>query len=651
MKPALLLVDLQADYLAAADLQPVADQLVGRAGRLLDRCRELSIPVIHVWTTVRRDDDHRLLHWRLQDRWQCVDGTTGHRPPPGLEPREGESVIHKSGFNAFAGGMLDDLLRRLDRDAVILAGLHLHTCVRLAAMECLERGYRVHIAEDAIASNDPIHAAATLRWLTERSVRFAPASAILASLAGGQSALVHRSPRCTNQVLFEVRRADEATVSAEIEQARGGWLSWRFRPAADRLAVLEAAAGRLESAATDLAHQMAIEIGKPISHGLEESRRGAANVRDVIRRAAAFQSETRESGGITRRQPLGVIALISPWNNPVAIPIGKIAPALAYGNTIVWKPAPSGTGIARAILRILHQAGLPSNVVRLIEGDSRTAQQIASHQDIDAVTLTGSLSAGYAIEEICARRFIPLQAELGGNNPAIVWPGSAGEDTDLAHAAKQIAWGAFGFAGQRCTANRRAIVAASEFEQFLAALKTAAEQLPWGDPFDTTTEIGPVINTAKQQETAALIDRALHDDRVATVHLVQAARAAHGWVREGSYSQPAIICCDDATHPLVQEETMSPILVVQRAKDFDHAIELADGTRYGLAAALFSNNAALRDRFLAGARAGILKLNTSTAGADTTLPFGGWKASGVGPPEHGEADVLFFTRLQAVYGG
>jgi acyl-CoA reductase-like NAD-dependent aldehyde dehydrogenase len=635
MKPALLLVDLQNDYLATPDLQPTADALIAHAALLLAECRRSEIPVIHIWTTVHREDDRRLPHWRKENRWQCVAGTSGHATPEPLQPRSDETVVHKSGFNAFADGELDAALKRLGCDTVILAGMHLHTCVRVAAMECLERGYQVCIAEDAVASNDPIHAASTRRWLEARG----------AGAFAGQPTLSHRSPRCIEQILFEVPLAGAQEIASEAAAAQEGWQQWRPTSPDSRWEILDRVANALDAAAPELAHQMAIEIGKPITHGLEEVRRGAANVRDVIRRAREFALSTREGDTMVRYQPLGVVALISPWNNPVAIPVGKIAPALAYGNTVVWKPAPAATHISENVLKLLHQAGVPADAVRLVSGDHTTAHALASSDNVDAVTLTGSLTAGYSMQEICARRMVPLQAELNGNNAAIVW-----DDADLVQASKQIAWGAFGFAGQRCTANRRVIVSRAQFPALLKELKAAAERLVWGDPLDQATDIGPVITVSKRDETIALLNRARSDQSIHAVEALHATRAQEPWVNAGAYAQPAIVCCDRADHPLVQEETMSPLLVVQRAETFEHAMALCNGTRYGLAAALFSNAREIQERFLREAHAGILKINTSTAGADICLPFGGWKASGLGPPEHGEADRLFYTRMQSVYG-
>ena len=645
-KSALLLVDLQGDHLATLQPHLSANVLVARAAALLDGCRVRHIPVIHIWTTVSRSNDRRLPHWKKNNRWHCVAGTDGHKAPAPLQPAPNETLINKSGFNGFADGELDAALKQINCGAVILAGVHLHACVRTAAVECLERGLEVIVAEDAVASHDPIHAAATRRWLAERSVEFISTNEILSRLDGNAPGkLIHRSPRETDKVLFEIPTAGADEIAATTLSAQAEWQSWRRKEPSARCEILKMAARRLEAAAPDLARQMALEIGKPVSHGREEIGRAAGNIRDVINRASAFAFQQREAAGTVSHQPLGVVALISPWNNPVAIPVGKIAPALIYGNTVVWKPAPAATKISEVILKLLREAGVPDGTVQMLTGDQATAQNLAADKNINAVTLTGSATAGFAIQEICARRFLPLQAELSGNNAAIVW-----DDADLPRAAAQIAWGAFGFAGQRCTANRRTIVSTAKFEAFLRELKTAAEKLNWGDPLDPFTDIGPVIHAGRREEHGALVSAAQNSGAAHRVEFLFAGRAKESWTKTGAYAQPVIICCDEPGHPLVQEETMSPLLVVQRAENFAHALELCNGVRHGLVAALFSKAAGLQKQFLAEAQAGMLKINSATAGADVSLPFGGWKMSGLGPPEHGEADRLFYTRIQAVYG-
>jgi acyl-CoA reductase-like NAD-dependent aldehyde dehydrogenase/nicotinamidase-related amidase len=646
MKPALLLVDLQGDFLDSTGLQPAPECIVSQTAALLRGCRQKKIPVIHVWTTIHRADDRRMPHWKATNRWHCVLGTPGHETPAQLQPSDNETVVNKSGFNGFADGRLDAALQKINCETVIIAGIQLHTCVRTLATESLERGLRIFIPEDAVGTNDPVLAAATRRWLAERGVEFITAAEVLSRLDGNTpSKLVHRSPRETAKILFEIPVAGMDEIAATALSAQKAWKIWRQTNLNLRSKILDKTALRLDAAAPDLARQMAIEIGKPVSQGLEEVRRAAENIRDVIRRAAAFEFQEREVAGLLRHQPLGVVAVISPWNNPVAIPVGKIAPALIYGNTVVWKPAPAATAISAAILGLLRESGVPDGAVQILTGDHATAQRLAADENISAVTLTGSALAGFAVHEVCARRFLPFQAELSGNNAAIVWDGA-----DLSHAAARIAFGAFGFSGQRCTANRRVIVKETLFDDFFARLKVEAEKLKWGDPLQESTHIGPVIHAGKREELIGLVSVAQKSGAARRVEFLFESCASEPWVKAGAYAQPVIVCCDDPAHPLVQEETMSPLLVVQRAARFEEALKLCDGVRHGLAAALFSDSAALQEQFLAEARAGILKINSATAGVDVSLPFGGWKTSGYGPPEHGAGDRLFYTRMQAVYG-
>lgn len=646
MKTVLLLVDCQNDFLAAPGLQPPAQHLARRAAALLDGFRRRRMPVIHVWTTLRKEDDRRLPHWRRDGRWLCVAGTVGHRTPGGLAPRDDETIIHKTGFNCFTGGSLEETLRLLGCDTVVLAGLHLHACVRTAAAECLERGLQVHLADDAVASNDPVHAAASRRWLSDRCAVFETTAALLARLDGTASpALLHRSPRSTRDVLFQVPVSGAAEVANATATARAGSKTWRHTCWERRRLVLEKIAALLTDTAPSFATEMAIDIGKPLRHGREELHRAAKNVHDVSLRAGAWLQPRREAGGMVRSVPLGTIAIISAWNNPVAVPIGKIAPALAAGNTVVWKPAPAATRVAQKVLALLHSAGVPEDAVCLLPGDESSAARLASDVNIDAVTLTGAQRSGHALQEICASRAVPFQAELSGNNAAIVW-----DDAGLVHAASEITRGAFAFAGQRCTANRRAIVPARLCERFLAELMAAACRMPWGDPLEDATEIGPVISVEKRDALAASVEDARHADGVLRVEFTHGGHAAESWIQAGAYIRCAIVACERPDHPLVQEEMMGPVLVIQPADDFEHALALCNGVRHGLAASLFSDDPNLQRRFLEEAQAGIIKFNASTAGADATLPFGGWKASGIGPAEHGEADRLFYTRLQSVYG-
>jgi len=618
MKPAILLIDLQKDFLDSASLEPASGEVVQRATALIQGARQQSYPIIHVWTTVRKKSDRRMPHWKRDGKWICVSGSDGHATPESLRPLASEPIIHKTFFSAFSNGELESVLQTLGVETVCLAGVHLHACIRATALDAYQRGLQVFIAEDAVASDDPLHAAATQRYLEKRAARFVRVESFLA------------------QSVLPVNGANR--IPGATTSARNAWLRWRSSPIRTRVQLLKRLATLLEKKSGALAKRIAVEIGKPVTQAKAEVTRAAALIHAAIRNAGPLEI----AGGrrcTVRHRPLGVVAVITPWNHPVAIPIGKIAPALLYGNSCVWKPSPLAGSLAVEIMKLLKLAGFPEGVVELVEGDRLTALELMNDPRVDAVTITGSAAAGYAAQDVCARRRITIQAELGGNNAAIVWA-----DCDLEGASVQIAEGAFGFAGQRCTANRRVIVDANCYKEFLQNLETATTALIWGDPLDPKTQVGPMVSVESRNRVAELVARARQSARVIVRH--ENSRSPR---RNGAYFPPAIVCCDDPTQEIVQEETFGPVLVVQRANDWEHAIRLCNGVRQGLVAAIFSRSKKRQAEFLEQAQAGILKINSTTANANAEAPFGGWKGSGIGPPEHGRSDREFYTRTQSIY--
>jgi len=667
MKPALLLVDLQRDYLAAAGLEPAAGQVTERAASLLDGCRRAGVPVIHVWTTVRRADDRRMPHWRAEGRWRCEEGTPGHAPPPALAPRPGEAIVHKTDFSAFGAPDLDAILERHGVDTLLVAGVHLHACVRATVLDAYARRLTLWVADDAVASDDPLHAAITREYLAARAARFRPVDDLLRLVAGrradatasrlpalvvedreervdAETALAHEAPAESGRLLFRVPvcgPTDVARATAAARRAAGGWAA---TPAAVRAETLARVAAQIAVAAPGLAQQIAAEVGKPIVQAREEVARALALLAAVGARGADEAERACGPRSVRRDLPVGVVALVTPWNNPLAIPIGKLAPALMFGNTVVWKPAPAGAGVALRVMTLLSAAGCPAGVVGLCGGDAGTAAALMADADVDAVALTGGSAAGFAAQAVCARRRIPLQAELGGNNAALV-----AADADLAAAARLVAAGAFEFAGQRCTANRRVIVEAAACDEFTRHLVAATRRLAWGRPASEATQVGPLVSRAARERVRAALARAF---AAGATRLGPADEEWPEWATlaaEGAYLPPVLLRCDDPAAEIVCEETFGPVLVVQCAPDWTHALHMANRVRQGLVMAAFTASPERRRAFLAGARAGILKLDASTAGADVDAPFGGWKASGVGPPEHGASNRDFYTRPQAIY--
>ncbi len=600
MKRALILVDLQHDFLRAPGLEPAAGAVIAGAQQALAVARARGDLIVHVFTTVSRDDDQRMAHWRVDDRWMCERGTPGHASPIAVAP--GDVVIDKAGFSPFVRPELDAALRRHGIEAVAIAGVHTHACVRQTALEAYQRGFATSLVDGAIGSDDPVHAAITRRYLEQRSIPCAPIDDAFTTLG--------------------------TTVPTSLVKAKR---SWAALDPEDRAARLDALADRLDGANAALVEVIVATIGKPITQARGEVSRAAALARAAARQVRA-QPLTLPAGPRSRvvYKPLGLVLALTPYNNPVAIPVGKLAPALGFGNVVLWKPAPLGHAVAQALYAVIGD--LFGDALALVGGDSRDARTLMADPQVDAVTLSGGTAVGHVAAEICARRRVPLQAELGGNNGAIVWG-----DADLPVAARAIAEGAFGFAGQRCTANRRVIVDASVHDAFVTELERATKELRIGDPRDPATHIGPMVSSLQAERVRQVIARA--DLARLTPH---DAPPGDAWVA------PTIVLAPH-DHEITREETFGPVLVVLRAADWEHALALLDGVPQGLAAALFARSPTLRRDFLERARAGILKLDQTTADADAEAPFGGWKSSGIGPPEHGPGNAAFYLRPQAVY--
>jgi acyl-CoA reductase-like NAD-dependent aldehyde dehydrogenase/nicotinamidase-related amidase len=532
MKPALLLVDVQNDYLARPGLHPGADPLIAEIATLLGAFRGESLPVIHVRTLIAEDGTDSMPHWQRRGIRQCVRGTPGAMPPQSLAAVDGEEVVDKRFFSGFESGRLDALLRTHEVDTLVVAGLYTHGCIRATVTDAYQKGYAVIVAADGIASDDPQHALASRQWLEERAARFLASDAILAALglvqptasagcgelmpAGHAAGLWmdapelplwnHLDPCCSTRVLARVPLADSALIDRAVAGARHAGHAWSATPAAERALLLDAWARVIEQNREAWAGMLARQLGKPITDAREEMDRAVAHVR-IAAQLVDSLDESHGKGLLTRHCARGVVAVITPWNNPVALPVAKIASALVFGNSVVWKPALPAPEVARSIVASLAAAGIPPALLSMVCGDAGTAQTLMAHPGIAAVTLTGSQRAGNDAALLCARRGTPLQAELGGNNAAIVMA-----DADLDMAARALATSAFGFAGQRCTATRRIIVEGSVRKRFTETLLREIAGLRVGDPLDPETQVGPLVSAARREEVKAAVERALAID-------------------------------------------------------------------------------------------------------------------------------------------
>lgn len=422
---------------------------------------------------------------------------------------------------------------------------------------------------------------------------------------------------------------------------------WARTPAHERGLVLLRAAAILEKSASALGLELAREEGKTLAEGEGEVLRAAQILRyygnEGDRAAGGIYSSPRRGETImVTRKPLGVIGVVTPFNFPIAIPAWKIAPALAYGNTVVWKPASTVPLLAMRLAEALSSAGLPDGVLNLLIGPGAMGNSIVDHPALDGLTFTGSTGVGRSLASKTAGRGVPVQAEMGGKNASIVLA-----DADLDLALEQVMLGAFRSSGQKCTATSRLIVADVIADEFLAELGKQAAALAVGDPTAPGTQMGPVINQAARSSIQQGIDTAISQG--ADV-LAGGNSYAGGDLAAGYFIAPTVLeLLGDGSQDVWTQELFGPVLSVRRAASTQQALELANDSEFGLSAALFTQDLTTALSAIDEIDVGILHVNSESAGADPHVPFGGAKKSGYGPKEQGEAAKEFFTHTTTVY--
>jgi acyl-CoA reductase-like NAD-dependent aldehyde dehydrogenase/nicotinamidase-related amidase len=642
---ALLLVDLQHDFLRRPGVQPAPDDLVARTAELLEGCRARGLIVIHARTRTSRGGSDRMPHWVAAGTSLCVEGDTGEAPPPALAERDGEAVVRKRFFSAFETPALDTSLRATHVDELIVAGIYLHGCVRATVLDAYARGLRVTVVRDAVGSSEVLHAEITRDYLHGRAAAFASTREVLARLDGDGSAsatadeYVHVAPARREAIVARVRFADATDIAVAVRSALNAAAGWNAVPIDRRVAALGRWRDALEARHEAIVAEMVREVGKPVVAAREEFGRALRHIDSTLRRAG--DALAIAAGVEAAFRPLGVVALVTPWNNPVAIPVAKLAAALVQGNAIVWKPASQSTRCAALILEALRAAIDPIETVGMLHGDAECVRELVIHPAIAAVSMTGSEAAGEQVRALCAiHGGKPLQAELGGNNAAIVLA-----DADLDAAVAALVTAAYSYSGQRCTAIRRLIVEAPVAAGLRERWCAATARLKVGEPEDENVEVGPLISERQLLRVERAVDRARAAGARCLVGGGRVRGRSQGW-----WFEPTLLECDDARADIVQQETFGPVAVLQVARDAAHAVELANAVPQGLLGAVFTRDPDARRRIGDALQVGILRLSGNIQAIEAEAPFGGWKSSQVGPPEHGAWDRHFFSRPQARYG-
>ncbi|MCW5941501.1 MAG: aldehyde dehydrogenase family protein [Fimbriimonadaceae bacterium] len=450
-----------------------------------------------------------------------------------------------------------------------------------------------------------------------------------------------RNPSKPDDVVAEVPESGFADVGAAVQGAVAAQAGWWTRTGMARADALYAWADALKARAEELAGLIAREVGKPIGEARGEVGRGVLILRyyagEAVREAGdVIPSQIPGALQYSQRRPVGVCGLITPWNFPVAIPLWKAAPALAFGNTVVLKPSELSGAVAALLAETAEASGLPAGVFNVVHGAGETGSALVAHPDVAAISFTGSAKVGGLVASACATRNAKFQTEMGGKNVGIVLA-----DADLDRAANLIAGGAMRCAGQKCTATGRVVVERSVRDALLPRLKAAVEALPLGPVSDPMSAIGPLISLAARERVEAAIAGApferltggpIQDDRF----------------REGYFVKPTVFTGVDPGSPLAQEELFGPVLAVIEADDFDHAIALANQTRYGLSASLYTQNLAKALSYADRIEVGLVRVNGDTTGVDPHAPFGGLKGSSSHSREQGPAARDFYTDVKTV---
>ena len=455
------------------------------------------------------------------------------------------------------------------------------------------------------------------------------------------------NPSNTDDIVGEYARGDKAQADAAIAAAAEASKSWRHSGLQQRFDCLDAIGSEILSRKDELGQLLAREEGKTLPEATGEVVRAGQIFKFFSGEALRIQGEHINSvrPGVEveiTREAVGVVGIITPWNFPIAIPAWKIAPALAYGNTVVFKPAELVPGSAWALSDIIARSGLPDGAFNLVMGSGReVGQAMLDDKRINAVSFTGSVNTGGAVAAACSQRGAKFQLEMGGKNPLIVLA-----DADIDNAVACALNGAFFSTGQRCTASSRLIVEASVHDQFVDTLKAKVESLTVGDARAEGTQIGPVVDQRQLDQNVRYVDIGKEEG-------AQLLCGGELLEREtpGFYMAPALFAGTSNDMRVNREEIFGPVATVIKAGDIDEAIALANDTEFGLSAGVCTTSLSAATKFKRESRAGMVMVNLPTAGVDYHVPFGGTKGSSYGSREQGRYAAEFYTSVKTAYIG
>jgi acyl-CoA reductase-like NAD-dependent aldehyde dehydrogenase len=452
------------------------------------------------------------------------------------------------------------------------------------------------------------------------------------------------NPSNTADVVARVPKGGQAEVDQAVAAARAAFPAWSEASPEVRSDLLDRVGALILERRESLGRVLSREEGKTLPEGIGEVTRAGRIFKyfagEALRRHGQNLDSVRPGVEIqTYRQAVGVFGLVTPWNFPIAIPAWKTAPALAFGNTVVIKPAGPTPATAAVLAEIIYEAGAPPGVFNMLFGDGRMGAALVSHPDVDGISFTGSQSVGATVAQAAVARQARVQLEMGGKNPLVVL-----DDADLDRAVAVALDGAYYATGQRCTASSRIIVQDGVHDRFVAALAERVRALRVGDALDPTTQIGPAVSESQMEQTYEYVGIAKSEGgRVAAGG--ERIKGPHpGW-----YVQPTLVADTAKGMRINCEEVFGPVASTVRVKDYDEALGVANDGDFGLSAGIVTTSLRYARDFQRRARAGMVMVNLPTAGVDYHVPFGGVKKSSYGAREQGFAAVEFYTQVKTAY--
>jgi aldehyde dehydrogenase (NAD+) len=464
----------------------------------------------------------------------------------------------------------------------------------------------------------------------------------VAAEASGESL----NPSNTDERVARYPSAGKAEVDAAVAAARDAFPAWSAASPEARADLLDKVGAAIMARAGELGELLSREEGKTLPEGKGEVMRAARIFRyfagEAIRRHGRTLDSVRPGVDVeTHREPLGVVGMITPWNFPIAIPAWKAAPALAFGNTVVLKPASPTPATAWALVDIIHECGCPPGVFNFVVGEGGIGGAIVAHPEVDAVSFTGSQQVGGKVAAAAVARQARVQLEMGGKNPLVVL-----DDADLDRAVAIAIDGAFFGTGQRCTASSRVIVTEGIHDRFVAALAERAKALRVGDALDPASQIGPVVSESQLAQNLDYVGIATSEGG----RLVTGGERL-SLANPGYFMSPAVIADTAPDMRINTEEVFGPVVSTVRAKDYEEALDIANRGQFGLSAGIVTDSLKHARHFRRNVRAGMVMVNLPTAGVDYHVPFGGTRKSSYGAREQGFAAIEFYTQTKTVYIG